>query len=52
MDRSNQPDSLPHPDYCDGCGGDFRDGAIEKMTPEQVALLEANICPYCERKLI
>lgn len=39
-------------DTCPECEGDFSDESIAKMTDEQVALLEADVCPFCEYKLI
>lgn len=38
-------------DICPECEGDFSDEGVAKMTDEQVALLEADVCPYCNYEL-
>jgi hypothetical protein len=44
-------DQPPRDDICPNCEGDFSDRAIARMTQDEIELLEAGICPYCQASL-
>jgi hypothetical protein len=59
LERAKEPE---HPDRCPNkyvvegrlwdCGACFCNRCVAKMAPEQLMMLENNICPFCGKSLM